>query len=67
MTVIFGKVYVQYNDTMYYVTRIIKESLEPNVDAWREVTQSDTVLRKDGNYYFCRKIDEPEIIEDEQV
>ena len=67
MTVIFGKVYVQYNDTMYYVTRIIKESLEPNVDAWREVTQSDTVLRKDGNYYFCRKIGEPEIIGDEQV
>ena len=67
INVMFGKAFVHHNDTMFYVVRIIKESSNPVIDVWKTELDCDTVLKKDGNYYFCRKVDEPEVIEYEQI
>lgn len=67
MNVIFGKVYVHFNDSMFYVKRIISEQHEPNLEVWREHLYCDTVLKKEGKYYFCQKIQDVEVIEDEQI
>jgi len=67
INVIFGKAYIFYNDSMHYVTRVIKESHNPVVDVWKEDLMCDIVLKKDGNYYFCQKIKDIEVIEDEQI
>ena len=64
---LFGKAYIYHNDNMFYVMRLIKETSEPIVSVWKEHLQCDTVLKKDGYYYFCRKVDEPEVIEYEQI
>lgn len=61
---IFGKAYIFFNDGMYYVVRIIKESHNPVIETWKEHLMCDTALRKDGNLYFCRKVDELEVIND---
>lgn len=66
MHVIFGRSYVYFNDSMFYVVRVIKEDSKPIVDTWKEHLMCDTVLRKDGVFYFCQKVIEPEVI-DEQI
>ncbi len=60
--VIFGRSYVYFNDAMYYVIRVIKEDSKPIVDTWKEHLMCDTVLKKDGLFYFCQKVIEPEVI-----
>lgn len=62
--VIFGRSYVYHNDIMYYVCRIIKEDSKPILDTWKEHLMCDTVLKKDGLFYFCQKVIEPEVIDD---
>lgn len=62
MTVIFGKVYVYHADAMFYVKRVIKEEFNPIIDNWKTMLDCDTVLKKEGKYYFCQKVDEAEVI-----
>ena len=64
---IFGKAYVYHNDTMYHVMRIIPESYEPILEDWKNHLDCDTVLKKEGKYFFCQSIKEAEVIEDEQI
>ena len=54
---------VEFQNKLYQVKRKIRESHSPILEAWKEVTGSDTVLRKDGNFWFVSEIEEAEIIE----
>lgn len=62
---IFGKAYIHFNNDMYYVVRIIKESHNPVIDTWKEHLMCDTTLKKDGQLYFCRKVNELEVIDEQ--
>jgi hypothetical protein len=64
---IFGRSYVYHNDMMFYVVRVIRESHKPIVETWKEHLQCDTVLKKEGFYYFCQKVHDTEVIEYEQI
>lgn len=65
--VIFGRSYVYHNDVMYYVLRVIKEDHKPIIDTWKEYLMCDTVLKKEGVFYFCQKVIEPEVIYDSEI
>ena len=54
---------ITFQEQLYQVKRKIRESHSPILEAWKEVTGSDTVLRKDGYFWFVSKIEEVEIIE----
>ena len=54
---------IQFQDKLYHVKRKIRESHSPIIAAWKEVTNSDTVLRKDGYFWFVEEIVEVEIEE----
>lgn len=62
MIVIFGKVYVYHGENMYYVKRVIKEYFNPNIEVWKDLLDCDTILKRDGKYYFCQKVIEAEVI-----
>ena len=54
-----------YNkDNVYQLVRILKEdSLKnPDMEILKEYFLCDTLLRKQGRLYFCRLIEEAEII-----
>lgn len=51
-----GQYLVYYNDKAYIVVRTIKESSKPILNDFKEHLNCDTVLRKDGSYYFCRQV-----------
>ena len=54
---------IEFQDKLYHVKRKIRESHNPIIDAWKTVTNSTTVLRKDGFYWFVEEIEEVEIDE----
>ena len=54
---------IEFQDKLYHVKRKIRESHNPIIDAWKTVTNSTTVLRKDGFYWFVEEIEEVEIEE----
>lgn len=55
-----------HNDMLYILKRHIKESTMPEdqVQSYKKYLGCDTVLKKDGMYYFVNKIEEAQIIEE---
>lgn len=56
--------YIKFQDRLFLLKRIIREELNPNIEAWKEVLSADTVLKKDGHLYFLEIIPDAEIIEE---
>jgi len=58
---------VNFQDNLYIIKRMIKENhiKEEFVQEYKEWIGCDTVLRKDGMYYFANKIEEAQIIPEE--
>ena len=57
-----------YDDRLFFIKKIVKESHNPIVESWKEATNADIVLKRDGNYYFCEEIQtvEYEMIDEQQ-
>jgi hypothetical protein len=58
---------IHYQDNLYLLKRKIKESLKPKIEPWKEVLGADLVLKKDEYLYFLEKIEDAQIIEEEQI
>ena len=58
-----SKNFLTFEDKLFLVKKIIKEEHRPIVEAWKLLTDSDTVLKKEGVLYFLETIPEAEIIE----
>jgi hypothetical protein len=56
------KEFLTFNDTLYYIMRIIKEEDNPIVDNLKEYLQADIVLKKQNLFYFLRSVPDLEII-----
>jgi hypothetical protein len=58
---------VNFQDSLYIIKRVLKETniKEEFVQEYKEWIGCDTVLRKDGIYYFVNKINEVQIIPEE--
>lgn len=52
----FCKQFLNFNNNLYVIRRLIKEELRPNIDVWKEHLGADTVLRKDGILYFLELV-----------
>ncbi len=58
----FKNEFINFQDRLYLLKRIIKEEDRPIIDVWKEHLNADTVLRKDGNLYFLEIVPDLEII-----
>lgn len=58
---------INFQDKLFLLKRILKEDQNPNIDAWKEVLNADTVLKRDGHLYFLEVIEDVEIIEEYKV
>lgn len=56
--------FLKFQDKLFVVKRLLREDLNPNVDAWKEHLQADTVLKKDGVLYFLESVPDLEIIKE---
>jgi len=58
---------INWEDSLYIIKRILKETSikEKFVQEYKDYICADTVLKKNGMYYFIEKIIELQIIEEE--
>lgn len=52
----FAKQFLNFNNSLYIVRRVLREDQQPNIEVWKEHLGSDTVLRKDGILYFLEQV-----------
>jgi hypothetical protein len=57
---------LQFGDRKFSLYRIINENPKIDTDTLKEYWYCDTVLKKDGKYYFCNEIPEIEFEEIEE-
>lgn len=57
--------FLEWDDNLYEVLRKINESNNPIIDAWMEKLDADKVLRRGEYLFFCRKVEDAVIIENE--
>lgn len=56
---------INFQDTLYIIKRTIKEEFikEEFVQEYKDYINADSVLKREGVYYFVSKIEESQIIE----
>lgn len=61
---------IKFQDDLFVVKKTIKETSlvkPPDVDYFKEYYQCDTILKKDGLFYFVEKIQDAEILPNEEI
>lgn len=53
---IFNKQFINFNDKLYLIRKIIREDHSPVIDTWKEHLRADTVLKRDGILYFLESV-----------
>ena len=56
------KDFIEFNNTLYYIIKVVREDDKPIIDLLKEYLQADIVLRKEDKFYFLRSIPDIEII-----
>lgn len=59
------KQFIKVNEDLYLIKKVYEESKVKNVDFVKEWLETESVFRKEGNLYFCTKIEELELIVEE--
>ena len=57
---------IKVGDDLYTVERKIPEYTGIDTNLYKGYTNTTNVFRKDGWFYFCRIIEEAQVVEDEQ-
>jgi hypothetical protein len=62
------KQFIDWNGSLYIIKRSLKEDRLPQdlIQEFKEFVLADTVVKKDGILHFIQKIDEAQIIEEEE-
>ncbi len=60
-----GKQIIQFNDNLYLLERIFRDKEGFPVEEFKEYYDCDTALRKEGKLYFCKLIEEAQVIEND--
>lgn len=58
------KEFITFNNTLYYIVKIIRIDDNPIVENLKEYLQADIVLKKEDKFFFLRSIPDLEIITD---
>ena len=56
------KEFLTFNNTLYYIVKIVRIDDKPIVENLKEYLQADIVLRKEDKFYFLRSIPDIDII-----
>jgi hypothetical protein len=61
-----GTQVIAFNDNLYQLVKVFREKEGFPINEAKDYYDCDTVLRKEGMLYFCRLIQEAQIIEEIQ-
>ncbi len=55
---------IRVNEELFLIKRITSEWYEQFASLWNEMSIEHKTFKKDGQMYFCERIEEAQIIED---
>jgi hypothetical protein len=55
-----SKNFIKVNEGLFQVLKILSEERVKNADMVKEWLGADIIFRKDGNFYFCKQIQDLE-------
>ena len=55
---------IKVNDDLFLIKRATNELYERFASLWNEISINHKTFKKDGRMYFCERIEEAQIIED---
>lgn len=55
---------IKVNEDLFIIKRITSEYYEQFATIWNEMSEEHKTFKKDGRMYFCERIEEAQIIED---
>ncbi len=58
----FKHQFLNFQDKLYVIKKIIREDLNPVIDVWKEHLMADVVVRREGLLYFLELVPDLEII-----
>ena len=58
------KEFITFNNTLYYIMKIVRIDDNPIVENLKEYLQADIVLKKEDKFFFLRSIPDIEVITD---
>ena len=56
------KEFITFNNTPYYIVKVVRVDDNPIVENLKEYLQADIVLKKEDKFFFLRSIPDLEII-----
>lgn len=56
------KEFITFNNTLYYIVKIVRVDDNPIVENLKEYLQADIVLKKEDKFFFLRSIPDIQII-----
>lgn len=56
------KEFITFNNTLYYIVKIVRIDDNPIVENLKEYLQADIVLKREDKFFFLRSIPDLEII-----
>jgi hypothetical protein len=56
------KEFITFNNTLYYIVKVVRVDDNPIVENLKEYLQADIVLKKEDKFFFLRSIPDLEII-----
>ena len=56
------KEFITFNNTLYYIVKIVRVDDNPIVENLKEYLQADIVLKREDKFFFLRSIPDLEII-----
>jgi hypothetical protein len=56
------KEFITFNNTLYYIVKIVRVDDNPIVENLKEYLQADIVLKKEDKFFFLRSIPDLQII-----
>jgi hypothetical protein len=56
------KEFITFNNTLYYIVKVVRIDDNPIVENLKEYLQADIVLKKEDKFFFLRSIPDLEII-----
>jgi len=55
---------IKVNDELFLIKRITNELYERFASLWNEISIDHKTFKKEGRMYFCERIEEAQVIED---
>jgi hypothetical protein len=56
------KEFITFNNTLYYIVKVVRMDDNPIVENLKEYLQADIVLKREDKFFFLRSIPDLEII-----